>query len=89
MTYRIWREITFPPGLIEAEFSVIMYVKKTKMPVRKRACFITRDVPRRIREIRIDCAFPSTEREENILLASGCLVQHAGRIGKALGQDYI
>ena len=38
--YRSLKETAFPPGLIEAKLNVIIYVKKTSMPVRKRACFI-------------------------------------------------
>lgn len=38
--YRSLKETAFSPGLIEAKFNVIIYVKKISMSVRKRACFI-------------------------------------------------
>lgn len=45
----------------------------------------SKDVPRRISETCIDCAFPSTVWEENILV-SGCLVQDTSHIGNDLGK---
>ena len=40
MTYRILKGAAFPPGLIVAKFSVIKYVKKTRIAYQKEGMFI-------------------------------------------------
>lgn len=77
--YRSLKETAFPPGLIEAKFNVIIYVKKTSMPVRKRACFF---IQGRTKENQWDTHRLYLSKSpvwENVLV-SGCLVQYAGRI---------